>query len=112
MLSPNFYTKSIAWQIILDLTLITVLAFAVVSAFNKGFLEKSLILPFSLAITISLAVRTLYLIIVSIKSLIMKRWGLFAGCLIHTLIIGWGFYASLFSLLLSIGALGGGTTGH
>jgi hypothetical protein len=112
MLSPNFYTKSIIWQIILDFVIIVILAVTVISSFNKGFLEKSLIPSFSLTVSIGLAVRTIYLIIISIKSLILKRWGLFIGCLIHTIIIGGIFYASLFSLLLSIGALGGGTTGY
>ena len=112
MLSPSFYTKSIVWQVILDFVIITILAFTVVSSFSSGLLEKSLIPSFSLAISISLAVRTIYLIIITIKSLIIKKWGLFIGCLIHTLIIGGIFYASLFSLLLSIGAFGGGTTGH
>ncbi|MBK8704689.1 MAG: hypothetical protein IPN33_14545 [Saprospiraceae bacterium] len=112
MLSPNFYTKYFFGQIIFDIALLSIFAFTVASILKEGLLKLDLIPIVSLLISIFLAIRIIYLLIISIRSIILKKWGLFAGCLVHTLIIGAIFYASLFAVFLSIGALGGGPAGY
>lgn len=112
MLSLTFYSKTIYWQIIIDVIFATVLAFTLYSIFNNGNLEKRLLPNFSFIVAIGLIFRTIYLIITMLKSMVAKNWKLFLGCLFHLLIVGSMFYMSLFLILLSLGAFGGGPGGH